>query len=123
MSSEIRITFQLQVDNGNYSRSILVAGQQLDQTTQGANGGIALVGTSESNMAVGDVVSGGCLYMRNLTTGGGSVNWGRASGSVMQGIGTLKGGEFAFMRIKQGETMRWVSTSGTCKVDFALLSD
>ena len=46
MAKEVTVSVSLRVNNGNADESFAVAGVQVDQTTQGSDGGIIQIGTA-----------------------------------------------------------------------------
>lgn len=123
MASEITITTSVSVTKGNYKLSFAPGTQRFDQTAQGAHEPVVSVGTSEEDMAVGDVAVPGWLILQNLDTTN-YVTWGPKSGGAMVAIGRIEPGETAVFRMAPSSaTLRWLANTAACKVKMILLED
>ena len=67
MANEIQVSMSLVVSNGSFKFRFQPGGLQFDQTgTGGGNPGLVSVGTSEENIALGDITTEGWVVMMNL---------------------------------------------------------
>ena len=120
MSNEITVTAMLSVLNGNHDERFAHANLRFDQTTQGAYSAIQSVGTSEENIAVGDVAAGRFVAMRNLDATN-YVSWGQDHSSTMRKIGRLRAGSVALFELEPGETIRAQANTAACRVKVVIL--
>lgn len=90
------------------------------QTGQGTHAGVAVVGTSEEDLGIGDISTLGYLYIKNLDSTN-FITYGPKSGGVMIDFGRLRAGEHAVIRLEPGITLRWVADTANVKVEFLLM--
>lgn len=122
MSDEITTTFRYQISNGSFQDQFTVAAATFDQAAVGATSGVWVVGTSEENLSVGDVGTVGFLILRNLDSTN-YVDYGMSDSGTMKALGRIKPGEFAFLRLKPGVTLRAQADTASCKVEYRLYED
>lgn len=116
MANEIKLSVNATLTNGYLSRTFQTGQLSITQTTLGAYAAVVSVGTSEEDLATGDVSTLGYLLMRNLDATN-YVQWGPKSAGAMVAVGRLKpGGEPAVIRLEPGITIRWVANTAACKV-------
>lgn len=122
MADEIAITILAKIDNGNFKDRIDHGQQKYDQTAIGAHSAVVNVGTSEEDVATGDISTLGWCVMRNLDATN-YVTYGPKSGAAMVGIGRLEAGELAIMRLEPGITIRWLANTASVLVDLRIYED
>lgn len=128
MAKEIGVTLRVTVANGNYTDQFTPQPITIDQSTQGAAGGIIVVDSDEQILDVGDVVTEGVVWLRNLSTSSGDwIDYGPAGepssgGATMIPFGRIKGGEFQFFRLYPGVEVV-VSGNDTMKLQYVVQSD
>lgn len=120
MANEITLTASVSLTNGNLKKSFAPGTVQITQTTLGADDRVVSIGTTEEDLAFGDVATLGFLCVRNLDSTN-YVQWGPKSAGVMVAIGRLKPGEYAIIRIEPGVTIRAIANTAACKVQWFLL--
>jgi len=74
-----------------------------------------IVGTSEEDMAVGDVANQGYLILVNVDPAN-SVDWGPKSGGSMVALGTLYSKRWAIVELKPGVVIRAVASVAPVKL-------
>lgn len=120
MANEITLTSKAKVVNGSLTSEFNPGTIQVTQSALGMHAPIVIVGTSEEDLAVGDISTPGILCMRNLD-GTNYVDWGPKSGGAMVAVGRLKPGEVAMFRVGSGVTLRWIANTAPVKVQVWLL--
>lgn len=118
MADEISASISVRVVNGDFTDVVSPGTVEIDQVASGYAGGIVSVGTSEEDLAVGDVTSPGLLYLRNLDATN-FVTYGPKS-TNMVAFGKLMPGEFAFLRLDPTVTLRWKADTAAVKVETRL---
>lgn len=68
MASELSVSVNLAVRNGNHNETFNASGVSVDQNAQGGSGGIVQIGTAVETISLGDVTSAGYAAFRNLST-------------------------------------------------------
>ena len=123
MSNEITVTSRLRCVNGNLTEDRNPGQLSFDQAALGAHGPTHVIGTSEEDIASGDIATLGWLYMRNLDPAN-YVTWGpKTGGGDLLPIGRLKAGETALLRLEPGVTLRMQANTAPCKVQFLFLDN
>lgn len=123
MADEITITQTIQVKKGAYdSGRIGDVGKLVDQaaasaTAGGGNPGIVDIGTSEENIAFGDISTLGWCYLKNLDPTN-FVKWGASATTPTQAtVGRLNPNEpGALFRLEPGITLRMQADTASCRV-------
>lgn len=128
MANEITVQFLATVKNGGFSMSMQGASdnqqKQFNQTAIGAHAPIVSVGTSEEDLPVGDVATPGWLFIKNLDSNTARfVKYGPKNSGNMVEFGEIHGGEFAWLRMAPGATLRWVADTSAQKVQVVLLEN
>lgn len=118
MANEFTITLNVVYANGYLKRSIIPGSVTANQTTQGMFGGVQIIGTSEEDLAVGDVGTPGFLYVRNLDTTN-FVQIGKKVSGAMESSVKLKAGQFAWLP-SDNITWRCKADTAACKLEFCL---
>lgn len=124
MSDELKVTVQTVLANGFFKDQFNPGQVAITQNAIGGHRPIVVVGTSEEDVAVGDVGTLGYCVLRSLEPAGGNyVQWGPKSAGSMVAVGRLKPGEVAVLRLEPGITLRWVANTAAVKVDVRLYED
>lgn len=118
MAGTIRANFSGSVVNGSFNHTLPSVALSAVQTTLGAHCPIVTVGTSEEDLATGDVGTLGYLFLRNLDDTN-YVQWG-AEDTTMKTVGRLMPGAFAWFQLEPGITLRWVANTAPVKVEVRL---
>ena len=133
MSNEIKLTMKLSVLNGDYNQEVNPGLIQIDQTTQGACGGIVEIGTEEETLEFLDIATEGYLYLRNLDDTN-YVTYGPDYAGLVA-FGKLKAGEWALLRLAPFEeegsgsgaptygSIALQANTSPCKVKYLLLDN
>jgi len=121
MADEVRVTFQMTVANGNYSDSFAKTASY-SMSAIGAASGIQSIGTSEENLVTTDITTNGFLILQNLDSTN-YVDYGLDNAGTMRGIGRIKAGEFAWLRMKPATSLRLQANGGAVQIRFLLLND
>jgi hypothetical protein len=116
MANEITTTITGSLANGSLSDQFSTS-KQITQTTAGVAAGVWIVGTSEEDLSLGDVTTGGTVYMVNLDSTN-YVKLGPKSGGSMVEAIRLKPGEPQLFRIPSGVTLRAIADTAACRVLF-----
>ena len=120
MANEIRVSFQFDVTNGNFSDSIVWSNKQFDQASDGGgNPGTIEIGTSEESVAFSELGTEGFLFMENLDDTN-YVQWGFATTDYG---GRIEAGEIAFFRLEPSTTLYLKANTAACKVNFRAYED
>lgn len=115
MANEIRITESVQVINGSFRDSFSPGTIQVTQAASGGgNPGTVSIGTSEEDVAFGDVTPS-LLIMQNLDTTN-FVKYGPKSAGAMVEFGRLAAGKTARLFLAPGVTLRMIADTAACKV-------
>lgn len=122
MANEITVSQQLSVTNGYASETFNVSGVRINQAAVGAHSPVWIIGTSEEDMAVGDVTTLGWLCLRNLDTTN-YITYGPKSGGSMVALGRLNAGESCMLRLEPGVTLRAIANTAAVKVKQLLLQN
>ncbi len=125
MANEIKVAFNLQVDNGFFQDRVPLGQQQYDQAAPGRGGVTQTFTDTEADVDQDGVTTEGFCYLRNLeATGGASWDFGPEVGTTgsMAAVGRLGPGEFAFFPLKAGTQLRGVcipvgTAYTSCKID------
>ncbi len=121
MANEIKSTLSVTIVNGEFKDQISES-DSITQNAQGAGGGIVGVTTSEGDLSVGGVTTNGYLFIKNLDSTN-FISYGPKSAGVMVAFGKLLAGEWAWIRIKSGVTIRAIADTATCKISYTLYQD
>lgn len=121
MSNEIRVSVNVQVNNGNYADQFQ-ASASYNQSVQGANGGIFATSTSPVSLPEGSLATVGLLSARNLDASNSIQLGGFASGSFVP-FAKLLPGEPYLGRIDTAATLKVQSTAGTPLLQFLWLNN
>lgn len=115
MSKEIRINESIRISNG-FIDNISPGQVTYDQASPGGgNPATVNIGTSEEDVAFGDVTPG-FLWMQNLDTTN-YVQYGPKNASnAMQPFGLLHAGKTARIYLDTGVTLRMKAHTGACNV-------
>lgn len=119
MANEFTYTTRFAVDNGNFEQVIDFGSLRDDQAGIGMHGGVVIVGTSEEDLATGDISTPGWLVIRNLDATN-FVTYGPKSGGAMVAFGRLNAGDCHRVYLKSGVTLRWQADTASVKVQTAL---
>ena len=120
MADEISISQKFKVTNGEFKITGADRRFNDDQTTIGSHAGVVDVGTSEEDMAVGDVTSEGWLEITNLDDTN-YVTYGPNSAGSMVAFGRLEPGHTHTLKLSPGITLRWLANTASVKVQMLLL--
>jgi hypothetical protein len=123
MANELTVNVKAALSNAGHKESFEVQNLRVTQAAVGAHAPVVAVGTSEEDLAVGDIGTLGWLFMKNLDPTN-YVTWGPKNGSnVMQALGRIDPGECVALRLSPGITIRWQANTAACKVKVLLLED
>jgi hypothetical protein len=122
MAGAISILQSLALVNGVHRESFTTGNLSVVQTGQGAHGTVASVGTSEEDIAFGDVSTRGFAILQNLDDTN-YVTWGPVSGGSMVAAGRLKPGETAILRLDPAASYKWQANTAACLVKQLILED
>jgi hypothetical protein len=115
MADEVKVQIQVVVQNGNFKDTFSPGQQKYDQTTgSGGNPGTVSIGTSEENIAFGDVTPG-WIVMQNLDATN-FITYGADDASTMKTLGKLQPGGVACFELAAGVTIRALADTATCLV-------
>jgi hypothetical protein len=115
MANEIRITENVQIVNGSFRDTFAPGTIQVTQAASGGgNPGTVSIGTSEEDVAFGDVTPS-LLIMQNLD-GTNFVKYGPKSAGSMIEFGRLAAGKTTRLFLAPGVTLRMIADTGACKV-------
>ena len=120
MADELKVTITANLENGEDKQTWNHGQDKITQAAIGGHGGIVSVGTSEEDLAIGDVGTLGWLFLRNL--GVNYVTYGPKD-TTMKAFGRLEAGEEAALRLEPGITLRWQANTAAVKVKVWLLED
>ena len=118
MANEFTITINVVYANGYLKRSILPGAVNASQTTQGYFGGVQIIGTSEEDLAVGDVGTPGFLWLRNLDTTN-YIQIGKKVSGAMESSIKLLAGQSAWLP-SDNITWRAKANTASCKLEFVM---
>lgn len=106
MANEITMTGVVKMAKGFLNDTDSVSNFQIDQTGDGAVGGVQNIGTAAEAIAMGDVVTPGIFFFRNLEAAGGNfVQIGQdVGGGGFEEFLKLMPGEFAIGRLDLAAT-------------------
>lgn len=105
MANEITIKLTALLQNGSLKRRFAPGQLQFDQAAAGAAAGVALVGTADEALAIGDLDTEGFLFLLNLDDAEDVLFGPQVGTGVMELIGKLKPGEPAMLRVYPGVTI------------------
>jgi hypothetical protein len=114
MANEIYTTLLLELNNGSIEHEFNPAALQIDQSTARFEDKVLDIGTSEETISFGDISTKGIVLLMNLDSTN-YVQWGPDS-SGMKEIGRLNAGEWAFLRVDDGATLKMKANTASCKV-------
>lgn len=119
MADEIQYTFALQLANGGLADRVDSHTRKITQSTPMKHCPCVTVGTSEEDLAIGDVTaaSGAWLCLSNLDATN-FVKYGPKAAGAMVEFGRLKPGQKeAWFFLAPSVTLRWIADTAACKVD------
>lgn len=120
MANEITYSVSLSCTKGSMTDKQAPGSQTADQTTQGEAADIQIIGTSEEDLAVGDLVAPRWCFLRNLDTTN-FIKLGPKSGGNMVECMRLKAGESALFPIAPSVTLRAIADTASCKLKKMIL--
>ena len=115
MANEITLTVGLQLVNSSLRAQFPQVSSQYTQTTSGLSDQVLSIGTSEENVAFGDVATPGLTVLHNLDTTN-YVDYGMSDGGTMKATARLKAGDKHVIRVGSGVTLRMLANTAACKV-------
>jgi hypothetical protein len=116
MANEITAYLSLDVANGYLSFPFSTGQLQFDQTTARAgNPGTVNIGTSQEDIALGDLVNPGYVFIQNLDTTN-YVQVGPKSAGVMVNAIRLYPRQFAFFPLDSAVTLRAVANTAAVNI-------
>jgi len=119
MADELQYTLSGSLTNGKLSDPWKSETVKVTQAAQGAHLPVVSVGTSEEDLAVGDVGTVGFLWVKNLDAAN-YVTYGPKSAGAMIAFGRIKSGEVHLIRLEPGVTLRWQANTAAVKVQTRL---
>ena len=122
MANEITASVNVTVVNGSFRQAFQPASKQITQSAIGGHITVWNVGTSEEDLATGDVSTLGVMGLLN-TDSTNYVQIGPKSGGAMVPAMRLKPGEPNFIRCEPGVTWRAIANTAACKVLVWLLEN
>ena len=122
MSNEITVSINVTCINGTLRTFFQPATKQISQVALGEHSTTWNIGTSEEDLATGDISTMGVLGLIN-TDSTNYVQIGPKSGGAMVPAMRLKPGEPNFIRCEPGVTWRAVANTAACKVKVWLLEN
>jgi hypothetical protein len=121
MADEITITLRLQCRNGAFTFDKSMTGIQLDQATaRGGNPGVVNIGTSEEDVAFGDLTDPAYILIRNLDATN-YVEFGMSDAGTMKSIGKIRPGGVALFERMTGKTLRMKANTAAVDVEIYAL--
>lgn len=114
MSGEIVENYSANVNHGSYQETIAKTLTTVQTTEGGGNPGYVNIGTSEEDIAFGDVTPR-VVIMENMD-GTNFVKYGPKSGGSMVYFGRIAPGGFARLELGSGVTLRMVADTAGCNV-------
>lgn len=115
MANEIRTNLTVNVSNGSFKDNFQPGTIQMNQSTAaGGNPGTVAIGTSEEDVAFGDVTPG-LVVMQNLDPTN-FVKYGPKSAGSMVLMGKISPGKIAYFELGAAVTLRMVADTGACNV-------
>lgn len=122
MANEIKHTTSITVIKGSFRDTFSPNLAQLDMAgSGGGNPGIVDIGTSEEDIAFGDVTPALCI-IQNLDTAN-FVTYGPKSGASMVLFGKIKPGQHDVIHLGAAVTLRMVADTAACKVNIQAYPD
>lgn len=115
MANQITLSLGLQLVNGSLRAQFPQVSSQYTQTTSGLSDQVLSIGTSEENVAFGDVATPGLTVLHNLDDTN-HVTYGMSDGGTMKAIGKLMPGDKHMIRIAESATLRMLANTAACKV-------
>lgn len=115
MANEITATVNVTTVNGSFRQAFQPATKQITQSAIGGHITVWNVGTSEEDLATGDVSTLGVMGLLN-TDSTNYVQIGPKSGGAMVAAMRLKPGEPNFIRCEPGITWTAKANTAACKV-------
>lgn len=123
MADEITITIRATLRNGSLKRDVNPGTVKWDQAAALAYSAVWTVGTSEENLATGDIGTEGWIFMTNLD-GTNYVEWGAsATTPTLATIGRLEAGETCAFRMEPSVTLRAKADTADVNVSVELWED
>jgi hypothetical protein len=122
MANELTVSATLALTNGKLKERAETGALQVTQSVALSFSPTVIVGTSEEDLAIGDIATLGWVLLQNLDSAN-YVQWGPKSAGAMVAIGRLKAGEFALLRLEPGITLRWVANTAAVNVKITLINN
>jgi len=121
MADEIRTTAGVTYTNGNHTLNFAQVSKTITQTTAGGSSVTQTIGTSEEDIALGDITPG-LVMLRNLD-GTNYIQLGPKSGGAMIPMLKISAGQTAgpFV-LDSAVTMRAVANTAACKLQVYALN-
>jgi hypothetical protein len=115
MANEITLALGLQLINGSLRAQFPQVSSQYTQTTSGLSDQVLSIGTSEENVAFGDIATPGLVVLHNLDSTN-YVSYGMSDGGTMKTLGKLSAGDKHMFRLAGSTTLRMQANTAACKV-------
>ena len=122
MANEIRLTLNMDVNNGAFTFKGRHSFQVDQSAIGGGNPGVVDIGTSEEDIDFGDITTEGYAVLKNLDDTN-YVQYGPKSAGSMVAFGRLKAGEVAVVRLEPGVIIRAIANTAACKVEVRVMED
>jgi len=124
MAQSLLINLSATAEFGNFKDTFTPGAVTVGLATQGASSGLVDVGTSEEDLAIGDVGAStqGFLILRNLDASN-YITYGPKSSGAMVAFGRLKAGEVTILRLEPSVVLRWQANTATVKVQTKLFAN
>lgn len=122
MANEITTSINVSLSNGYLTSSFAPGAVRITQNTGITHETVWIVGTSEEDLAIGDLATLGYAMFRNLDTTN-YVQIGMSDAGTMKTFARLKPGEPAAIRLEPGITVRAKANTASCKVQVKIFND
>lgn len=119
MANEIKTSFSLNVENGNFKPGSFSHSININQAAIGGLASVQTINTSATEaLTTGDISTLGTIYLRN-TDSTNFVTFGTSIGQIFK----LKAGEWAWARIKPGSTVYAQADTAAVKLYYQIYED
>ena len=115
MANEITVSVGVSVVNGNLRAQFPQVSLTRDQAASGLSDQVLSIGTSEEDVAFGDVATPGIVVLHNLDATN-YVEYGMSDTGTMKKLGKLIAGDKAMFRMAASTTLRMKANTAACKV-------
>lgn len=123
MAGTITASATLTIVNGSYRRTIAPGSLSVVQDAIGEHAPIISVGSgAEEDFSIGDISTLGYAFFHNLDTAN-YVTFGPKSGGVMVPMVRLEAGDYCFMRLEPGITLRGQANTAAVKLQMVLMEN